>query len=248
MKQLLIPSDKIIKNTITLNKEIYHYLINVRRYSIGQELKGIDDKDQEYSLIIQDIREGEVQLSIHKLDKNKTNTTNIILVPFLLKGKKLEDVIRHATEMGINIIQPVEGRYCIAKISDKEESKLKRWQKISIEAVQQSGSSKVPTIRQTIKFSQLNEHIPDNYLKLFFHQEPLEQESLHSYLSQSYPGIALIIGPEGGLAAEEVNEMRSWNYKPVFLGSNILRAETASLYATAAVKTIIQEKSSWKTL
>ena len=80
---------------------------------------------------------------------------------------------------------------------------------------------------------------------LFFHQTPLDKGSLHRYLSPRPETVGLIVGPEGGLSPAEVEVFGSQGACPVWLGPFVLRAETASLYAVAAVNTILQESPEW---
>ena len=57
--------------------------------------------------------------------------------------------------------------------------------------------------------------------------------------------IALFIGPEGGLSSKETDYLMSLGFVPVFLGNNILRSETAAIYAVACVRIILQENTEW---
>ena len=81
---------------------------------------------------------------------------------------------------------------------------------------------------------------------LFFHQSPIEKKSIHQYLDGSFKKISLFVGPEGGLSQRDIATLESKGFKPVYLGENILRAETAALYATAIVKNLILEKETWQ--
>ena len=53
--------------------------------------------------------------------------------------------------------------------------------------------------------------------------------------------INILIGPEGGFTDNEIDGLISSGFKPVYLGSEVLRVETAALYATASVKTLLNE-------
>ena len=58
--------------------------------------------------------------------------------------------------------------------------------------------------------------------------------------------MALFIGPEGGFSPAEVELLNSFECRPVYLHTNVLRAETAAIYAIGAVQTIVGEKNQWK--
>ena len=80
---------------------------------------------------------------------------------------------------------------------------------------------------------------------MFFHQDVLDNGTLHEYLSSSPPRISLIIGSEGGLSDRETDVLRGKKYKSVYLKTNVLRAETAALYEVSAVQTILLESDNW---
>jgi len=169
----------------------------------------------------------------------------IVLFPFLLKARKIDDVIRQACEAGVSAIVPVIGDHCVAKLEDEDgPRKVQRWATIAKEAAQQSGNPRVCEIRTPVTSRDLAKGWSDGPL-LFFHQTPLDTGSLHRYLSPRPKTVGLIIGPEGGLSDAEVEVFRSMGALPVWLGPFVLRAETASVYAMAAVNTILQETSEW---
>lgn len=157
----------------------------------------------------------------------------------LLKGKKLEGVIRSLTEMGIKKIVLMSTEFSEEKtVSEHQEE---RYHAIIKEAVEQSGA-KAPTLIGPISFKKAISE--ENGLKLLFHQDKdsksfslneifLEEKNINSIVS-------LYIGPEGGFSDDECNLAHINGAKLVLLKTNILKAETAMLYAAAAVQTLIQ--------
>jgi 16S rRNA (uracil1498-N3)-methyltransferase len=69
---------------------------------------------------------------------------------------------------------------------------------------------------------------------------------LHGLLEKQTGELAVIIGPEGGLDDKEVEILLKNKAFPVYLGSRVLRAETAAVYSIAAIQTIIREKAAWR--
>ena len=172
----------------------------------------------------------------------------IILCQCLPKGKKMDLIVRQATEAGVSEIQPLESEFSIVKYDRKNwKSKLERFNKIAKEAFQQSGSKRLPVINEPVPLTSVKT-AEKGEIGLFFHQKSIENISLHKYLFTVPDKIKLIIGPEGGLSDKEIEYLRANSFRPVYLGENILRTETAALYAAAAVKTILLERNSWKTV
>jgi 16S rRNA (uracil1498-N3)-methyltransferase len=83
-------------------------------------------------------------------------------------------------------------------------------------------------------------------IRLFFHPQLEGSEKLHRCLSKSTKIVTLVVGPEGGLSPEEVQLLGSRGFVPVTVGQNVLRTETAALYAVAAIQTVIHERDTWE--
>ncbi|MFO7849920.1 MAG: RsmE family RNA methyltransferase [Spirochaetia bacterium] len=171
----------------------------------------------------------------------------IHLFQCLLKGKKMDCVIRKAVEAGVRRLIPVKSDYTIPVYDDdKENKKRRRWEAIVREAVQQSGSAVVTELSEPTELAQISNFFGKNDLALFFHHEPLDQSSLHRYLSHYPKRVAIAIGPEGGFSSRETEILRRAGFYPVHLHTNVLRAETAAVYALGAVQTILTERAFWK--
>ncbi|GAB5601905.1 16S rRNA (uracil(1498)-N(3))-methyltransferase [Thermus sp. FJN-A] len=143
----------------------------------------------------------------------------VVLYQALLKGDKLADVVRMATELGATRIQPLVTRHSVPK--EMGEGKLKRLQAVALEAAKQSGRLKVPQVLPPIPL----EAVPAVPQGLVAHVGAalLVREAL----DPARP-LALAVGPEGGFAEEEVELLRERGFVPVTLGRRILRAETAA--------------------
>jgi 16S rRNA (uracil1498-N3)-methyltransferase len=161
-------------------------------------------------------------------------------------------IVRQAAEGGITEIVPFAADYSVPKIrAGTEEEKTERWERIIKEARQQSGSGIATAVRPPCTADALFEYWGDlrnrypGALGIFMHQNPLEQGTLHGYLSPVPEFVVLAIGPEGGFSPGEVSRFLAANFKPLVLGNTVLRTETAALYGAAAIRTILLESASW---
>jgi 16S rRNA (uracil1498-N3)-methyltransferase len=248
----------------------FHYLIRVRRLKPGNSIQGLSPRGVRYTLTLDTIGIDSCTFSTIPATKHvalrgsnppsenqKTDSKTegpaavplITLYQSLPKGSKMDMIVRMAIEGGVSRIVPLTTKHSLVRLEGKStEAKIERWQRIAKEAVQQSGASLAPQIEIPRDFS----HIPNitsqesDVLGLFFHQQLLENSSLHGYLSDQFKNIALIVGPEGGFALEEVDEMLEKGYRPVYLGNRVLRTETAGIYALGAIQTIILERGKWE--
>jgi len=245
VKQLVLPPGSRVDDTVELKNREHHYLARVRRISVGERLAAVDG-------------EARLLLEVTKVDPDRTvltvvnaaevapPATKLTLFPFLLKARKLDDVVRQACEAGVTTIVPVVGDYCVARTEgDDAKQKAQRWATIAKEAAQQSGNPRVCEVLAPVPSRRLTDLWTEEGPLLVFHQTPLDKGSLHRYLFPRPRAAGLVVGPEGGLSPTEIDSLLSGGGKPVWLGPFVLRAETASLYAVAAVNTILQETQEW---
>jgi 16S rRNA (uracil1498-N3)-methyltransferase len=178
----------------------------------------------------------------------------IILFQALPKGEKMDLIVRQAAEGGLAEIVPFASEFSVPRIKDGDKGRTKcaRWERIIKEARQQSGSARETALHRPLDTEELFAYWEElkskrpGTLGLIFHQSPLEQASLHSYLNKGPETVVLAIGPEGGFSAAEVSRFLSAGFKPLTIGDTVLRTETAALYAAAAVRIILLEKTWWE--
>ena len=250
MKQFILPDFKNANNEIILGKKETHYLKNVLRYKEGEIFTAVDKSGNilEAKILRFENKESVIAFSQKReLEREKKEALpELVIYQCLLKGKKMDLVIRQAAEAGISEIIPVESEFAIAKIDEKQrKEKTERWEKICREALQQSGSSVLTNIKKHITFSQLKQFCKKTETSIFFHHKSIENKSLHQYLFPVTEKVNIIVGPEGGFSENEVRFMKENEFFPAYLGKNILRAETAAIYGIAAIKTILLEKEKW---
>lgn len=150
----------------------------------------------------------------------------ITLIQGYPKGQKLQEIIRHGTEIGVNHFIIVEME---RSVSEGALRKSERFQRIAHEAAKQSKSLIIPRV----EVRSLTEIDFTYYDRVLFFYEESEQK-----LECSNRGrIAIVIGPEGGFSPKEVTFLRALpNCQEARLGKRILRTETASLVAVAIIR------------
>lgn len=264
MRQFLLPEDWMKKSggkgekgeNVRIGGEDAHYLKHVLRKKPGDFFPGLDREGNRYTLHILGFQENEVLLGLEEkppakadfVDSPSGPETEITLLQCLPKGKKMDLIVRQATELGVTRILPVISRYSIPKMENIDSSKKQeRWESIIKEAVQQSGTMHIPEMSTLTSLPEAVEKTTKTMdLGLFFHQDPLENGSLHGYLSLQPKKIALLIGPEGGLEEGEISLLLARGFHPVYAGERVLRTETAAVSALAMVRILLLEKELWK--
>lgn len=177
----------------------------------------------------------------------------IVLLQALPKGTKMDLIVRQAAEAGVARILPFVSERSVPRPDEgaRAERKRERWERIIREARQQSGSDAATEILDPLSLEEALSAWKrfaagrGESAAVFLHQDPLAQGSLHGYLSGDPQAVALAVGPEGGFSSAEADVLAAAGFRPALLGENVLRTETAAVFALAAVQVILLEKGSW---
>jgi 16S rRNA (uracil1498-N3)-methyltransferase len=281
MRQFLLPEGFSGESRLTLSGNDFRYLCRVLRLREGARLSARDVRENAWELEIESIGRSScvvllgpgkgssgVPFDHGAAERNsvpsqgqgsglssvvpEVDGPRIVLYQCLPKGRKMDTIVRQATEAGVWAIVPVESEFSVSRITDGESAGTKRdrWTRVVREARQQSGSLIATTIEQPMRLDDAVLHWRrlaegSSSSAFFFHQEPLAHSSLHRYLMQDSSTIAVAVGSEGGFSDRETQSLVDAGFLPVYLGTNVLRTETAALYAVAAIRIILLEKHSW---
>jgi len=153
------------------------------------------------------------------------------------KGKKLEEVVKRAVELGVHRIRPVVTERSVARAKEGR-NRGERLSAIALEAAQQSGRASVPQVDEPVTFDRFAAEAPEGLGVVLWELEsdnallPLLQNR-HTNCSNGSEHLTLLVGPEGGLALEEVARLTDIGYLRAGLGPTILRTETACVAALA---------------
>ncbi|GGI40098.1 16S rRNA (uracil(1498)-N(3))-methyltransferase [Mammaliicoccus stepanovicii] len=222
------------------NREDIHHIKNVMRMSENQKLIiTFRDKESYISEIVAFHDEKIEVLTVENVTRQTELPVEITIASGLIKGDKYEWMIQKATEMGTHHFIAVQSERAVVKLDQKKrDKKIERWQKIIKEASEQSMRLTIPDIEYKSNFKALCDIMNEyDYVIIAYEEEAKHGESgkLHQIGNKLEHGhkILLIFGPEGGLSKAEVDLFNDG--EKVSLGPRILRAETAPLYALAAL-------------
>ena len=160
----------------------------------------------------------------------------VTVAPALIKFDRFEWLIEKATELGVNVIQPFEAARSEHGLAQASQKRLARWEKIALEASQQSRRVHLPIIRPTVRLEKTLRE--DALVRLFLDESPEASQILSVLPAQRSAAdrIALLVGPEGGWTHEEREQAVQAGWLPCSLAQTLLRAETASVAALAIIQ------------
>ena len=161
-----------------------------------------------------------------------TDKREITMVSSMIKREKWEWLIQKSCELGVSKIVPLESKRCIVHIEEKQlDKKLNRWNKIALEACQQSNRNTICEVVEPIKLKDINKYKADiNFVAYENENTKLLRDALKD------GSVCFVIGPEGGFEESEVEFLTKQGFETVSLGERILRAETAGLFVLSVIE------------
>lgn len=242
MYKFFVKENQIEENRIQIIGEDVNHIKNVLRLQIEDNIQVCNiDEEKTYITKILEIQSNEIITEIVE-ECNYSAEPNIFLHVFqgLPKQEKMEQIIQKATEIGVTDITPVKMERCVVKLDEKTASKkIERWQKIAEVAAKQSKRDQIPTIHSCINLKNLYEILKKYDIVIVAYEEEkiINIKQVIKYAKQNKnKEIAIIVGPEGGIAKEEIEFLNTLsNVKIVTLGKRILRTETAPLVLASII-------------
>ncbi|MFH1061319.1 MAG: RsmE family RNA methyltransferase [Candidatus Omnitrophota bacterium] len=215
------------KKAFILADEAKH-AYKVLRLKKNDQVIAFDGKGNQYTGILESINPREAVIEIQNIVHLEPRLPKITLAAAIPKQSKFDAIVDKSTQLGVDIIIPLLTERTIVKPGLlNQEDKIKRWQKIAIEAAKQCGRVYVPQIAPLHKFARIAENADKFDLCLI---AALDQNTvvLKDVLKNRKPkNVLVLIGPEGDFTSEEVESARNFSAIAVSLGPNVLRCETA---------------------
>ena len=238
MRRFFVNSHAIDGDKVVLTGSDVHHISRVLRLNPGDKITLIDESAAEYDVDITALLDREVAGKITAVRLAQVPRIKLALFQGLPKGTKFDEIIEKATELGADSISPVLMERCVARPDASSGGRLQRWRRIGEAAAKQSRRPTLPRIDPPKAWEEFMKALVDFDRIVVFWEgavEPVDQ-ALAGFTGDR---LAIVIGPEGGLAAAEVAALVAGGAKTAWLGPRILRTETAPIAALAIVNYIL---------
>ena len=240
MRHFFIDPIAAEKTLVTIEGAQAHHIKNVLRLQPGDRLKLSDGTNSEYEAVISSLYADKVEVEIQRKLKTNVNAgVRIIVAQAFLKEKKMDDLVRKLSELGIAGWIPFFSQRAIARPDkDRLAGRVQRWKRIATEALKQCRRTTMLEISDALAFDDLLEFSKPCDLKIVFWENetiPLKRD-MGSKIEIPLKSIMVMLGPEGGFTEQEIETARQNGFVTAGLGPRILRAETATLAASTLVQ------------
>ncbi|MBQ7880667.1 MAG: 16S rRNA (uracil(1498)-N(3))-methyltransferase [Clostridia bacterium] len=221
--------EKVINNSVELDKTETGHLVKVRRAKVGDTITGFCGDGFDYTLKIKKIGKTVTCQVVNKQPNQATDVTPVTVFLATTKNDALNESVDNLTQLNVKNIVVFDCAYSVASIDSDKIAKLCLK---SIQACKQCERADFVNIA-SMKFKQVIESLKEFDLVLFAYENTTNPfiADLKDYKGKK---IALIVGCEGGFSTLEAEELSKYA-KTISLGKTILRAPVACTALTSAV-------------
>ncbi len=236
--RLHVEADLAAGAEVPLDPAQAHYLKNVMRRAPGDAVRLFNGRHGEWQATIAALGKGKGTVTAEAQTRPQASEADLWLLAAPIKRTAIDFVAAKATELGVSAIQPVfTRRTAVTRVNDA------RLRANMIEAAEQCERLSVPEVRGAAPLEKVLDAWPRGRRLLFADEtrsgRPIAEALADERTKMPEPW-AILIGPEGGFAPEELQRIRALHgVVPVSLGARLLRADTAALAALAVWQAVI---------
>ena len=220
---------------ITLEEASSHHLFHVLRLQAGDSIHLFND-GREYAASLGQLGKEGATANLRELVLEEPEPKlPIHLLIGISRGERMDFALQKATELGVTRITPVFTKRCVVKLNEKKQaSRMEHWQKIIVNACEQSGRCRLPQLDIPMEIGgAVMQHCNGSALLLDHRINRTLGE-----IKKPKESVTILVGPEGGLSGEERKLAKAQGFVGIRLGPRVMRTETAPLAAIAAIQTL----------
>lgn len=242
MRRFYINQELEIGYNASLPEEEAEHARKSLRLETGDNVLVFDGKSEFLAELTEVTKKGVSLKVIEKVREASASSTQITLIQALIKPANFELVLQKATELGVDNVIPMTTEYGQQK-PDFSPNKLKRMEKIVLEASKQSERITIPEILNAEDYSEVIEAGEKDTITLLFtlardSEKAVSLDKISAKLKDSKQ-IRLVIGPEGGFSPGELQKAEDAGLSIVSMGEHVLKSETAAISALTLINYVL---------
>jgi 16S rRNA (uracil1498-N3)-methyltransferase len=240
MHRFFAPTMDLGDDAVDLPREEAEHLTRVLRLGVGDTVAVFDGRGHEcLARVVAGARSGARVQILARVEPAAEPAVALTLVQAVLKGEKMDDIVRDAVMLGVGAIQPiVTKRSEVTVAALMRGARVDRWRRVALASVKQSRRAVVPEIRTPLTLETLlGEPAPELAIMLVEPAAAAGVEPLAALRGEPTPSDAwVLIGPEGGWVETEWTAAREHGCRLVTLGHRTLRADAAPVAAISVLQ------------
>jgi 16S rRNA (uracil1498-N3)-methyltransferase len=229
--------DAVHGDQVAFEAAAAHHMGRVLRAAVGDVVQAVDSGGALLSVRLTAITARRAEgLIVSRAPLATESPLDLTLAQSVPKGDKMDGIVRMATELGVTRVVPLLTARTVVRLEPARwGARLGRWQRVAKEAAQQSGRAAVPEIAPPREVASWADEAGAAGLLICLWEE--ERAGLDKRLPGGpCPRVTVVVGPEGGLTADEVRGLADAGAIVAGLGPRLLRTETAGAVAVALLQ------------
>jgi 16S rRNA (uracil1498-N3)-methyltransferase len=228
------PVDASPGDAITLTGAEAHHAATVRRVRVEETVTVGDGRGVWLTGVVESVQPRQVVVRVTARRDIAAPAPRILLVQALAKGDRDELAVQAATELGVDEIVPWQAERSISRWDAAKAAKGRaRWETIVREASKQAHRAWLPAVAPLASTSDIVARARGGAAVLVL--EPTADDALSGVPLDGGQDVVLVVGPEGGISAAELQTLEAAGARAVRLGDTVLRTSTAGPAALAVV-------------
>jgi 16S rRNA (uracil1498-N3)-methyltransferase len=230
-----LASSAQVDGLVVLDGAEGRHAVSVARASVGERIDLGDGAGTVLRTVVEELV-GRAALRARVLARGEEPepAPRVVVVPALPKGERGETAVETLTEVGVDVIVPWQAQRCIARWSgERAERGRARWASVARAAGKQSRRARLPEVAALARTEDVVRRVTAAAGAVVLHEEG--GTPLPDLVPPAAGDLVLVVGPEGGLSAEELDRLAAAGATVARMGPSVMRTSTAGTVAAAVL-------------
>jgi 16S rRNA (uracil1498-N3)-methyltransferase len=225
--------------SVALPRDEGEHLTRVLRLGVGDTVAVFDGRGHEFSARVASVERRDVRVElVSRIDPAREPGVALTLAQAVIKGDKMDDIVRDAVMLGVAAVQPLVTARTESTVAQLTTgNRLDRWRRVALASVKQSKRAVLPDVRRPLTLEAFLDDPPAALRLMLVEPGATDAEPVSVLQGQPIPQDATIfVGPEGGWTEGELAAARAHGVRLVTMGQRTLRADATPVAAISVLQ------------
>ncbi len=229
-------------SSVELDGDEARHAVVVRRIRVGEQVALTDGAGATAVCTVAATSKSSLTAAVLEISSAPREAPRVVVVQAIPKGDRGELAVEMLTEVGVDVVVPWAASRSVAVWrGDRAEKSLAKWRKTAREAAKQSRRAWFPEVEPMASTSDVVALLRDAAMSVVLHEAATA--TLAGLDVPAEGDVVVVVGPEGGISDEELEQFRAVGAESLRLGQSVLRTSTAGVAAVAA---LLSRTSRWR--